>query len=566
VEAGLVLREMLLRRRVDYIVISSPAAMTTQWQDELAQKFGLGFTIIDRDYLAAVRRNYGFSANPWTVGSRFIISHNLLADETYSDGLAQLLRPFRPRAMLILDEAHHAAPASGIAYATDSHFTVAVRTLAELFEHRLFLSATPHNGHSNSFSSLLEILDPQRFTRGVPVEPHDLEPVMVRRLKSDLLKLGVSKFPVRDVVPIVLKQLPADTPELVLSDLLDKYATWCEEGLHGTALGKAQFVMSGLQQRLLSSIPAFARSLRKHLETLKRHRTQAERAASEGAAVLMATASSDQDFSEEADEDSLLKLVEVQEEEVAEAATASIMPGLQSFDGAIGRVEKMLDIAKANERKSDARVRWLIDWIEQNMFAAPSRWNDHRLIVFTEWEDTRIWLEKRLKEAFGDTDRGDERIATFTGITRQDRREQVKLDFNADPAKKPLRIFLCTDAAREASTCRLGAATSSTSICRGTRRGWSSATDASTASCSRPRLSPAATSSMPSGPRTRSWRRWCARRRRSAASSDRLARCSASASTRSLLPAASPAAWLWRWLATSTPRTAARRSAARAAT
>jgi SNF2 family DNA or RNA helicase len=67
VEAGLVLREMLLRRRVDYIVISSPAAMTAQWQDELAQKFGLEFTIIDRDYLAAVRRNYGFSANPWAV-------------------------------------------------------------------------------------------------------------------------------------------------------------------------------------------------------------------------------------------------------------------------------------------------------------------------------------------------------------------------------------------------------------------------------------------------------------------------------------------------------------------
>jgi hypothetical protein len=82
--------------------------------------------------------------------------------------------------MLILDEAHHAAPASGVAYATDSNFTLAVRRLAELFEHRLFLSATPHNGHSNSFSSLLEILDPQRFTRGVPVEPHDLEPIMAR--------------------------------------------------------------------------------------------------------------------------------------------------------------------------------------------------------------------------------------------------------------------------------------------------------------------------------------------------------------------------------------------------
>jgi superfamily II DNA/RNA helicase len=109
----------------------------------------------------------------------------------------------------------------------------------------------------------------------------------------------------------------------------------------------------------------------------------------------------------------------------------------------------MLEVAKANERKSDARVRWLVEWIQQNLFAATGRWNDRRLIIFTQWEDTRIWLEKRLKEAFGNTDRGNERIATFTGITRQDRREQVKLDFNADPAKKPLRILLCTDAARE---------------------------------------------------------------------------------------------------------------------
>ena len=42
VEAGLVLREMLLRRRVDFVVVSAPAAMITQWQDELAQKIRPG--------------------------------------------------------------------------------------------------------------------------------------------------------------------------------------------------------------------------------------------------------------------------------------------------------------------------------------------------------------------------------------------------------------------------------------------------------------------------------------------------------------------------------------------
>ena len=63
----------------------------------------------------------------------------------------------------------------------------AVRDLAGRFEHRLFLSATPHNGHSNSFSTLLELLDPYRFTRGVKVRGRKvLEDVMVRRLKEDI--------------------------------------------------------------------------------------------------------------------------------------------------------------------------------------------------------------------------------------------------------------------------------------------------------------------------------------------------------------------------------------------
>lgn len=196
VEAGLVTRELLLRRRIDLIVIAAPPAMTIQWKDELEAKFGLSFEIIDRERIGEMRRLRGFSVNPWSTGSRFIISHRLLTDEVYAAGLRDVLGEFRPRALFILDEAHHAAPAAGIRYAISSQLTKAVRELGERFEHRLFLTATPHNGHSNSFSALLEMLDPQRFTRGVEVRPKDLEPVMVRRLKADLRRLGEA-FPIR---------------------------------------------------------------------------------------------------------------------------------------------------------------------------------------------------------------------------------------------------------------------------------------------------------------------------------------------------------------------------------
>src|SRR5690606_33480283 len=190
--------------------------------------FGLTFEILDKDYMKRVRRERGFSVNPWSTHTRFLVSHRLLIDEAYAGPLRDHLGTFRGGSMFILDEAHHAAPSSGQKYAIDSQITRAVRDLAPRFEHRLFLSATPHNGHSNSFSALLEILDPQRFCRGVPVRKRMLDDVMVRRLKDDLREI-VGGFPKRRVVPINIDGLPADTPELRLSALLDQYRQFREE-------------------------------------------------------------------------------------------------------------------------------------------------------------------------------------------------------------------------------------------------------------------------------------------------------------------------------------------------
>lgn len=80
--------------------------------------------------------------------------------------------PTYPRTfdLLILDEAHHVAPAAPKqVYAIDSRQTKLIRRLAPHFTHRLFLSATPHNGYQASFTALLEILDDQRFARGMPL-------------------------------------------------------------------------------------------------------------------------------------------------------------------------------------------------------------------------------------------------------------------------------------------------------------------------------------------------------------------------------------------------------------
>jgi hypothetical protein len=68
--------------------------------------------------------------------------------------------------IMIVDEAHNAAPMGRGKYATDSLRTLAIRSLSPHFEHKLFLTATPHNDYKESLTALLEVLDDQRFARG----------------------------------------------------------------------------------------------------------------------------------------------------------------------------------------------------------------------------------------------------------------------------------------------------------------------------------------------------------------------------------------------------------------
>ncbi|MET4448663.1 SNF2 family DNA or RNA helicase [Bradyrhizobium sp. GM2.2] len=453
VEAGLIARELLLRRRIDFIVVAAPPSMTFQWKDELQAKFGLSFQIVDREHLAEMRRLHGFGVNPWRTGSRFIISHRLLTDETYVSGLRDVLGEFRARALLILDEAHHAAPAGGSRYAISSQFTKAVRNIAERFEHRLFLSATPHNGHSNSFSALLEMLDPQRFTRGVEVRPRDLEPVMVRRLKSDLRRLGEA-FPGRRIEAIPISGLPADAPELDLARRLAAYGELRMARIstlpsQKAALAKLAFV--GLQQRLLSSVAAFAKTLKVHRASLAKL-IDGEMMARETQAALTFVASSSGEVAAELDlEDSDAEST-MDQDEMSATEAASRAGALGASKGALeaelAAVDEMLAVAEASASRPDARVRWLVEWIKGNMLSGKT-WNDRRLIIFTEYEDSRRWLERRLLEAIDATDKSDERILVFSGATGTDKREAVKRAFNNDPAIEPVRILLCTDAARE---------------------------------------------------------------------------------------------------------------------
>jgi len=474
IEAGLIARELLLRKKAKTIVVAAPPSVLEQWKGELEDRFGLVFEILDRQYLTRMRRERGFGVNPWRTHSRFLVSHNLLSDENYVAPLREWLGPMLPGSLLILDEAHHAAPSSGGRYGIETKFTRAVRDLTGRFEHRLFLSATPHNGHSNSFSTLLELLDPYRFTRGVEVRgKRALDDVMVRRLKEDIREVQ-GGFPKRIVERIEIADLPNDAPELELSRLLDEYRTVREERYASTSKrsqAAAGLLVVGLQQRLLSSTEAFARSLKVHRKTVERQWEKASGPTTDGAPAAVEVESSLFTATLDADDERgtwTAEELEAEEESQVAAITAAAEAGTaRDADAeALWRreqqlLDRMQEIAQNTRHLPDAKTRKLIDWIRESLCpdlppfgqaptGAPAKWNNRRVLIFTEnREGTKRYLKTIIEEAIEGSELPDERIEVIDGLTSGTRRKEIQRRFNTDPAKDALRILLATDAARE---------------------------------------------------------------------------------------------------------------------
>ena len=447
IEAGLILREMLIRQKIRRVVIACPPSVVRQWQEEMESRFGLLFQVIDREFFSTKRRERGYGINPWSTHTRFIISHALLRDETYGAPLRDWLEDFAPGSMLILDEAHNAAPASASRYAVDSQLTKSIRELAPRFEHKLFLSATPHNGHSNSFAALLEMLDPQRFCRGVKVSKKTLDTVMVRRLKRDLRAIGDRDFPERHILPIVIDGLAKDSPELLLAELLQDYRTCREERLKEASKSvqnTANLVITSLQKRLLSSIEAFARTLRVHRAAIEK---QAEKQRSiNNFSLLRQSPGADDDRAD------LLEL-EIEIEEDCQMTTASQQMNQDLTFEELSLLAKMETIAQVERYQRDSRIEALIEWLKNNccpdLGKVGAVWNNRRVLIFTEYVDTKRYLERHLEEAIGNSNESSRRVGSFHGGMGEDSREAIKAAFNADPTQHPLRILIATDAARE---------------------------------------------------------------------------------------------------------------------
>jgi hypothetical protein len=352
----------------------------------------LEFRIVDRAMLGRLRRARGVGANPFAHFPRLIVSIDWLKGELGMRLLREALPAHAeiPRRydVLIVDEVHNCAPAgAGGRYARDTLRTAAIRTLAPHCEHRLFLSATPHNGYDNSFAALLELLDPHRFARGIKPTKEATREVMVRRLKQDLLDdEGNPRFPRRKVVMLEVEH--PDSERSVHADLVAYGAARATRlGHDPSATAAADFVVTLLKKRLFSSPAAFLRTLEVHRNTISRDRGPVSRPTPTVLQRLFddAAAAIDGEAAEGGVGEAAREAIE------AAAATEQSRPTSEEF----ALLDRMTAWAWQAAVREDARTARLLDWVQENVKRG-SRFTDTRVIVFSEYRATQRYLQERL--------------------------------------------------------------------------------------------------------------------------------------------------------------------------
>jgi SNF2 family DNA or RNA helicase len=251
IEAGLVIKELLLRGLARTVLVVVPASLGLQWQEEMHEKFDLEFVV--------AREAADLKGDPPFV----ICSYAGLRGSRVGDRLRA-----RPVDVLVCDEAHHLKNRSTKQYKAVSR----VRK-----KYVLLLSATPFHNRLIEFKNLLDVLKPgllgstrafnkQYVDEKDPRKPRNLHhlrallaEVMIRNRRSEVaVKLPARRAAVYHVelAPEEL-ELYEEISSFISGEVRSRGASFNHERSHGS------YVLSliNLQRELCSSPYAVAQGL-----------------------------------------------------------------------------------------------------------------------------------------------------------------------------------------------------------------------------------------------------------------------------------------------------------------
>ena len=454
--AGLYVREMLSRRRIRRILVVPPAGLVGNWQNEMADLFGLEFCVLEG---ADMRQDNPFAKD---IGDRAIVSIDTLRQPQAMERLRET--ETQPYDLVIFDEAHKLSFQRDDSYRekrTDRYKLA--ETLAGVpgvepswqlpwsAQHVMLLTATPHMGKPFPYFALWRLLLPSIVTTPDALEAlpaHRREAHFIRRTKEEMVYLdGRPLYPARVCQTMSYALSQGDASEQELYDLTTAYLREVYNKAKLLNKSAARMVVSVFQRRIASSTYALACSLGRRLakleELLKRvqtgrqtdeefrtwfrkwQREQEREAQDEGDVYEQTTA-------DEADEAALEHAEHTMMSLFVADSTTDLKNERDTVAGLLDLAQRVM--AKGEETKFTKLREILTD---------PKHVHE-KLLIFTEHRDTLSFLIQRL-EQIGYTGQ----ISQIHGGMHYKER-QAQLDrFRLDEDSGGSRLMICTDAAGE---------------------------------------------------------------------------------------------------------------------
>jgi len=449
---GLYIREMLSRRLLKRILIVAPAGLVGYWKSELGKLFGLPFCVVTGDDAK--------NTNPFAGdgSDRVIISIDTLAR---SRVFARLKEPHvAPYDLVVFDEAHklsaHRYPDFRIEKTDRYKVAEALAGVKELEEpwclswkahHLLLLTATPHMGKDYPFYALWKLLEPEVLStyeafQDYPRERRELH--FLRRTKEEMVYFdGRPLYPERnpDTLGYELSQGPIS--EQTLYDETTQYLRHVYNKAKMLNRSAARLAMSVFQRRLASSTFALLRSFERRIEKLTDLIAQIQdgRLTIEQLVTMQRRIREEEDIFESATADEEATQDGREGNEIAEDKLLAgvVAASLLDLQEELRQVKRLRDLAKC---VYDAGTESKFERLREILF--DPKFNEEKLIIFTEHRDTLEFLVRRL-EGLGYTGQ----VAQIHGGMHYTDREAEVERFRKSVDQGGARFLVCTDAAGE---------------------------------------------------------------------------------------------------------------------
>jgi ERCC4-related helicase len=397
IEAGLVITELMARGRARRLLVICPASLRQQWREALDYFFHLEAYIFSRQHRRALERDLPVGTNPLEFHSAFIVSVDYAKMPEIKNQILEV-----PWDIVVIDEAHQVAKPhqSGPDQRVKKDRWDLGKALAfsPKIKSLLMLTATPHNGYTDSFASLLELLD----VEAVSGPEHDpliqraiAKGYVVQRRRKDVEAwLGngdqdaagdgrASAFPDRDQDEVVIQP---SAQELEVIHGVQRYGELVLE--HARSADTRIQTLAGwtvlhLHKRALSSPEALRQSLKNRRESLEQRLaglTEPDVGLSSDSARANVL---DEDPGELFDEEEIVQ----RSERVAPGSPESIQAELRALD-------ELEALAKKVTVSRDSKLQHLLkNLLRQRLHHRP------KVIIFTRYRDTMEYVAGQIEKA-----------------------------------------------------------------------------------------------------------------------------------------------------------------------